>query len=34
MPTNNGEPSPPTWINWVFYVESILITEDTNYAGD
>lgn len=34
MPTDNGEPAPPTWINWIFYVENIIITEDTNYSGN
>lgn len=33
IPTDNGEPASPIWINWTIYVGNIVITEDTNYSG-
>lgn len=33
MPTDNGEPASPVWINWITYVGNVVITEDTNYSG-
>lgn len=33
MATESGEPASPKWINWMNYVEKIVISEETNYSG-